>query len=74
MDDDWGEPNADFRQKADNDKSEKPAALGNAKAETDKKKEEDAKTRRDMFFDENKELDDLPTIGEGNLGGDDKFN
>ena len=42
--------------------------------ETDKKKEDDAKNRRDMFFDDNKELDDLPTIGEGNLGGDDKFN
>jgi len=72
MDDDWGEPNADFRKKDDKEKSEKPAA--NAKAETDRKKEEDAKNRRDMFFDDNKELDDLPTIGEGNLGGDDKFN
>ena len=72
--DDWGEPDEDSRKKVDKEKNEKLAAPDNAKAEKDKKKEEDEKKRRDMFFNENKELDDLPAIGDGNLGGDDKFN
>ena len=65
MDDDWGEPNADFRKKDD-----KPDA-----SKGDKKKEEE-KQRQDLFFGGDKQdLDDLPTIGDGNGDkNEDKFN
>ena len=64
MDDDWGDPNADFR------KDEKADA---SKAEN---KEKADKKRQDMFFGGDKaELDDLPTIGDGDgEKNEDKFN
>ena len=66
LEDDWGEP-ASKSKKTEKEEKEKSSAPMNAKAETEKKKEEEEKKRREMFFGgDNKELDDLPTIGEGN--------
>lgn len=75
MEDDWGEP-ASKSKKTEKEEKEKSSAPMNAKAETEKKKEEEEKKRREMFFGgDNKELDDLPTIGEGNTEKqEDKFN
>ena len=64
MDDDWGEPNADFRK---DEKAEQ--SKGTNKEAADKK-------RQDLFFGGDKaELDDLPTIGDADgEKNEDKFN
>lgn len=60
LEDDWGEP---APKKSEPKEKEKASAPLNAKSEIEKKKEEEESKRRNMF--DNKELEDLPTLGEG---------